>query len=210
LPCMDDDELRRGRPTVHVRFGVRAAVLAGAALMPLAIRVVSRSAIELGLDDRRASELIGALASASGGSGMVGGQLLDLQAEGVTIGADELERIHRGKTARLIAASCAIGGLAADAATDTVQRLTRYGEALGLAFQTVDDILDVTGSAQRMGKRGGRDEALGKATTPSLLGLEGARERAGRLGAEALRQIEPLSGTEGLRALARLVLERDR
>lgn len=210
LPCMDDDELRRGRPTVHVRYGVRAAIFAGAALMPLAVRAVGDAAQELRLSSELTAELIMMLAAASGGGGMVGGQLLDLRAEGVDVGAEELERIHAGKTARLIAASCAIGGLAATPGRDTVGRLSRYGQALGLAFQTVDDILDRTGSPKRMGKTGGRDEELGKATTPSVLGLDGARSRARQLGAEALEQIEPLSRTTGLRELARLVLERDR
>ncbi len=210
LPCMDDDDLRRGRPTAHVKFGVSAAIYAGAALMPLAVRTVVDATAELGLSQELASRIIITLTAASGGGGMVGGQLLDLRAEGVAIGAAELERIHAGKTARLIAASCAIGALAAAPSEATVERLTRYGEALGLAFQSVDDILDRTGSTHRMGKTGGRDEELGKATTPSVFGLEGARSRAKRLGAEALEQLEPLGHTNGLESLARLVLERDR
>lgn len=210
LPCMDDDDLRRGRPTAHVKFGVPAAIYAGAALMPLAVRAVVDATAELGLSQELASRIIITLTAASGGSGMVGGQLLDLRAEGVEVGAEELERIHAGKTAQLIAASCTIGALAAAPPESTVERLARYGEALGLAFQTVDDILDRTGSTHRMGKTGGRDEELGKATTPSVFGLEGARSRAQRLGAEALEQIEPLAQTNGLESLARLVLERDR
>jgi len=209
LPCMDDDDLRRGRPTVHVEFGVRTAIFAGAALMPLAVGAVGDAAGRLGLSESLTAELIRTLTAASGGAGMVGGQLLDLRAEGADVGAEQLERIHTGKTACLIAASCAIGALAATPTQETVGRLTRYGQALGLAFQTVDDILDRTGSPQRMGKTGGRDEELGKATTPSVLGLEGARSRARQLGAEALVQIEPLPRSTGLRALAELVLERD-
>lgn len=210
LPCMDDDDLRRGRPTVHVRYGERAAVLAGAALLPLAIRAVTEGAAGLELPDAEASQLIGTLTSAAGSAGMVGGQLLDLLAEQESIGFDTLARIHLGKTARLIAACCTMGGLAARASAETVGRLTRFGTAIGLAFQTVDDILDVTGSSIRMGKTGGRDEVLGKATTPSVLGLEGARARAEQFGGEALGEIAPLDGADRLREIGRLILERDR
>lgn len=210
LPCMDDDDLRRGRPTVHVRYGEPAAVMAGAALLPLAIRAVAEGAAELKLPDPVASRLIGILTAAAGSDGMVGGQLLDLLAEKKRVSFKALERIHLGKTARLIAACCTMGGVAARAPEETVDRLTRFGAAIGLAFQTVDDILDVTGSSSRMGKIGGRDEALGKATTPSILGLQGARARAEELGREALGEISPLAGADRLREIGRLVLERDR
>lgn len=210
LPCMDDDDLRRGRPTVHVRYGERAAVMTGAALLPLAILAVAEGAAELKLPDPVASRLIGVLTEAAGSDGMVGGQLLDLLAEKQRVSFEALERIHLGKTARLIAACCTMGGVAARAPEDTVDRLTRFGIAIGLAFQTVDDILDVTGSSSRMGKIGGRDEALGKATTPSILGLEGARARAEEFGREALGEISPLVGADRLREIGRLVLDRDR
>lgn len=210
LPCMDDDDLRRGHPTVHIRYGERAAVLAGAALLPLAIRAVAEGASGMKLPDPVASRLIGTLTAAAGSDGMVGGQLLDLLAEKESVSFDTLARIHLGKTARLIAACCTMGGVAARAPAETVDRLTRFGVAIGLAFQTVDDILDVTGSPSRMGKIGGRDEALGKATTPSVLGLEGARERAEQLGREALGEIAPLGGADRLREIGRLVLDRDR
>ncbi len=207
---MDDDDLRRGQPTVHVAFGVRTAIYAGAALMPLAVRVVGSAAEGLGLGADVSSQLITTLTAASGGAGMVGGQLLDLQAERVEVDLEGLERIHLGKTARLIAACCTMGGLAAEAEADTIDRLSRYGVAIGLAFQTVDDILDVTGSSRAMGKVGGRDIELGKATTPSVMGLDGARTRAEDLGSVALDAIAPLDGAAGLREIARLVLERDR
>lgn len=210
LPCMDDDDLRRGRPTVHIRYGERAAVMAGAALLPLAVRAVAEGAAGLKLPDPVASRLIGILTAAAGGDGMVGGQLLDLLAEKRSVGLETLARIHLGKTARLIAACCTMGGVAARAPEETVDRLTRFGIAIGLAFQTVDDILDVTGSSSRMGKTGGRDEALGKATTPSILGLEGARARAEQFGREALSEISPFAGADRLREIGRLVLERDR
>lgn len=210
LPCMDDDELRRGRPTVHVQFGVREAILAGAALMPMAMGLLHESARELGLADGVAARLMRILAEASGGAGMVGGQLLDLRAEGRRVELEELERIHLGKTARLIEASCVMGGTAAGADARILGRLGRFGRALGLAFQVVDDILDVTGTAQSMGKAGGRDEALGKATYPGLAGLDGARSRSRDLLRGALDELEPVPRADELREIARWVVDRDR
>lgn len=210
LPCMDDDDLRRGRPTVHVQFGERDAVLAGAALMPLAVEVVTHAAQDLGADDETAGRLAGILTSASGGAGMVGGQLLDLQAEGREVDVEELDRIHRGKTSRLIEASCLMGGVAAGGDADAIRRLGAYGRSLGLAFQVVDDILDVTGSTQAMGKTGGRDAELGKATYPNVVGLERARRRASELVGAALAEIEPIEGADTLSRIARMVLDRER
>ena len=210
LPCMDDDELRRGRPTLHVRYGERVAILAGAAMQPLAVLAVGEGAAGLGVDDADVARLIAVLAEASGGAGMVGGQLLDLRAEGEEVDFNTLERIHLGKTSSLIRACCTMGGVAAGASEETIARLTRFGTAIGLAFQTVDDILDVTGSSRRMGKVRGRDEALGKATTPSLLGLSGASERAEQLGRDAFRELSSLPAAELLRKIGRLILERDR
>ena len=210
LPCMDDDDLRRGRPTLHVRYGERVAVLAGASMQPLAILAVGEGAAGLGLGDEVTARLIRVLTRAVGGDGMVGGQLLDLRAEGEDVSFETLERIHLGKTASLIGACCTMGGIAAGAPDDRVERLTRFGIAIGLAFQTVDDILDVTGSSRRMGKVGGRDEALGKATAPSVLGLAGARERAEHLGREAFRELSPFPAADRLRKIGRLILERDR
>jgi len=210
LPCMDDDQLRRGRATAHVRFGVREAILAGAALMPMAMRLLDDSARALGLEEERAARLMRILAAASGGAGMVGGQLLDLRAEGRHVGHDELERIHLGKTARLIEASCVIGGTAAGVDAETLGRLGRFGRSLGLAFQVVDDILDVTGTAQAMGKAGGRDVALGKATYPGFAGLAKAKTRARTLVGRALAELEPVERADDLREIARWVVERDR
>ena len=210
LPCMDDDELRRGRPTLHVRYGERVAILAAAAMQPLAVLAVGEGAAGLGVNDSDAARLIAVLAEASGGGGMVGGQLLDLRAEGEEVDFDTLERIHLGKTSSLIRACCTMGSVAAGASDETIARLTRFGTAIGLAFQTVDDILDVTGSSRRMGKVRGRDEALGKATTPSLLGLNGASERAEQLGRDAFRELSSLPAAALLREIGRLILERDR
>lgn len=210
LPCMDDDDLRRGRPTVHIRFGERAAVFAGAALMPLAVETVGEASRALGLEDEATAGLIEVLTAASGGAGMVGGQLLDLRAEGRAVEVDELDRIQLGKTGRLIEASCVLGGLAAGAGSGDLERLRAYGRALGLAFQVVDDILDVTGDPESTGKAGGRDAALGKATYPQLVGLEGARERARSLTRRALDEVAPLPCPGALELIARTVLERER
>ena len=210
LPCMDDDSVRRGRPTVHVQFGERAAIIAGAALMPLAVQAVGDGAVGLGLPDDVAGRLIATLTTASGAAGMVGGQCLDIQAEGSGADLEMIERIHLGKTAQLITACCTMGGIAAQAANETVDRLARFGVAIGRAFQTVDDILDVTGSSDRMGKAQGRDAAQGKVTIVSVLGLEGARERAAQLGRTALREVEPLEGADMLRELGRRILSRER
>lgn len=210
LPCMDDDELRRGRPTVHVVFGTPTAVITGAFLIPLAVLAIVRGASAMGLSDEVAGELVCTLMARAGGAGMVGGQMLDLGAEHTAQTIESLENIHRSKTGCLIAASCAMGGIAAAGTPAQVARLTRFGEALGLAFQAVDDILDVTGSEEVMGKRGGRDAELGKATMTSLRGLAGARARATELIDQALAELEELPEPDALREIAGLVLKRDR
>ncbi len=210
LPCMDDDLLRRGRPTVHVRFGVRPAVLAGAILMPLAVRAICEAADEMGLTPSRRSRLVRTLTIAAGASGMVGGQLRDLRAEGRAVDWEELEQIHLGKTAELMACAVVMGGVAAEAQEEMVSGLRRFGTALGLAFQVVDDILDMTGELSEMGKLGGRDAALGKATTPSVLGMEGA-ERLGRELAERARsELDALGRPPLLAALVERAVQRRR
>ncbi len=208
LPCMDDDALRRGRPAVHVRFGVEAAVLAGAALMPLAVRAIVVGGRSLGMADGEVGRLVHELTVAAGGGGMVGGQLLDLRAEGRPVSRAELEEIHLGKTARLIAASCVMGGIAAGGGGEVERRLERFGRTLGLAFQVVDDILDVTGSPLEMGKQGGRDAVLGKATMPSVMGVAQARELGRRLADSALAELSGLSRAEQLREITRVVVDR--
>jgi len=208
LPCMDDDVLRRGRPTVHVKFGVPLAVLAGAALMPLAVRAILRAGPRLGLGPATVDRLVAVLAAASGAVGMVGGQLLDLRAEGCGVTREELERIHSGKTGRLIAASTVMGGIAAGAPKEEIEALRRFGLDLGLAFQAVDDILDLRGTAGEIGKESGRDRALGKATYPALYGVE-ETERISRAFAEAaIGELELLARPEDLRAIASYVIER--
>lgn len=210
LPCMDDDVLRRGRPTVHVRFGAPAAVLAGAALMPVAARTVWSAAARMGLQPAVGRRLLGVLTAAAGARGMVGGQLADLHAEGRRVTREEVERIHRGKTAALMAAAVSMGAIAAHAPEETVERLGRFGRTLGLAFQAVDDILDVTGEEAELGKRSGRDQALGKATYPSVLGLEAAARVSRDLAARARSELEGLGGAPELAALVDEVVERRR
>jgi len=210
LPCMDDDVLRRGRPTVHVKHGTPAAVLAGAVLMPIAATTVWRAASDLGLDEGRARRLLAALTQAAGAGGMVGGQLADLRAEGRPVSRKELEGIHRRKTAALMSAAVRMGALAARAPEEAVERLTRFGRTLGLAFQAVDDILDVTGQDAEMGKTSGRDAALGKATYPSVLGLEEAGRVSRELAARAREELGGIGGTSELEALVDAVVERRR
>ena len=208
LPCMDDDVLRRGRPTVHVRFGVSPAVMVGAVLMPLAVQSIMRSSGSMGLDDSTTRRLVASLTAASGATGMVGGQLLDLQAEGQPVGRHELEMIHTGKTARLISASVAMGGIAAGADEMRVARLERFGLRLGLAFQAIDDILDLRGETEQLGKESGRDTVLRKATYPGLIGLEEAESMSRRRASEAAAGRAGLAPADEQRDLAGYIINR--
>ncbi len=208
LPCMDDDVLRRGRPTLHVRYGTPAAVLAGAALMPLAVRAIRRGAERLELERDAGRELVRRLTVAAGGQGMVGGQLLDLRAEGRDVSPEELETIHLGKTARLIAAAAAMGGIAAGAPADQVECLERFGRRLGLAFQAKDDILDLRGTTDELGKVSGRDAALRKATYPAVHGLAEAERLSRELLRAAEDELDGLPDAGDLRAIADWILAR--
>jgi geranylgeranyl diphosphate synthase, type II len=207
LPCMDDDDLRRGRPTVHRVFGSPAAIVAGAALLSLAVEVLLEEGEALGLATGTTGTLVAELCSAAGAEGMVGGQFLDLLAEREAVGAAGLEAIHRGKTGALLIASLRLGALAAHADEAALEALTRYGAALGLAFQIADDILDVVGETTALGKTAGRDQALHKSSYPSLHGLEGARRLARERVEEAKSALEGVSTPE-LLALADYVVER--
>jgi geranylgeranyl diphosphate synthase type II len=207
---MDDDDMRRGRPTVHKVYGVRLATVAGIAMVPLAAQAAFTAASTLGLGPRVSGLLVKELMSASGAGGMIAGQLLDLEGEGKSLTIVELERIHRAKTGALIRASVVLGGLAAEAPAHQIDALGRFGDAIGLAFQIADDVLDVTATTDRLGKTAGRDLALRKGTYPALLGVEGATARAGTLideGCAALRDAGLLS--TDLEALARFVVERE-
>ena len=178
LPCMDDDDMRRGRPTVHRIYGSRTAILAGVAMIPLAALVVRDSARSMGLSHETRAKLLETLLEAAGASGMIGGQLRDLTGEGLSLSLTEREAIHSAKTGALIVASVRMGALAAGAGDAQIAALEHYGRAVGLAFQIMDDVLDVTSTTSALGKTTGRDAALRKSTYPALLGVEGARQRA--------------------------------
>jgi geranylgeranyl diphosphate synthase, type II len=209
LPCMDDDDVRRGRPTVHIAFGVGPATLAGLAMVPLAVRGATDAAHALGLSDGDAAAIVAELMRASGAGGMIGGQLLDLEGEGRPLALPDLERIHRAKTGALIMAATTLGGRAAGASESRRQALARYGATVGLAFQIADDVLDVTATTDQLGKTAGRDLALRKSTYPALLGVDGARQRADALiddGCRALAEVGLLTPT--LERIARFSVER--
>ena len=209
LPCMDDDDVRRGRPTVHKVYGVPAATAAGLAMVPLAVRCALHGSEVLGLREDVAARIVGELMKASGAGGMIGGQLLDLDGEGRALTIEELERVHRLKTGALITAAMRIGGLAADANGTRIAALERYGEAVGLAFQIADDVLDVTATTDVLGKTAGRDAVLQKSTYPALLGIDGATERAAALADEACAALQQAGLlTPMLEHLARYVVAR--
>ena len=209
LPCMDDDDVRRGRPTVHRVFGVQVATAAGLAMVPLAARSAWHAAKSLGLPDDEAGDVVRDLMAASGGGGMIGGQLLDLEAEGSQLSLDSLERVHRLKTGALITASVTLGARAARSSEAKRNVFARYGAAIGLAFQIADDVLDVTATTDELGKTAGRDLELHKSTYPALLGVEGATARAVALVNEACEALESEDVlTPPLKALACFIVER--
>ena len=195
LPCMDDDDLRRGRPTAHRAFDVPSATRAGYRMVALAARVLAHGLDALGrgggLSGRRRREIALELFRAAGAGGMIGGQALDLEAEAKTLPIDQLAEVHRRKTGALIAASCVIGGLAAgdEAPPGHVEALRAYGQAIGLAFQIADDVLDATATSDQLGKTAGKDAARAKATFVTLLGVGAARAEAARLAAQAVDRL---------------------
>lgn len=208
LPAMDDDDLRRGRPTCHKAFDEATAILAGDGLLTLAFEVVAREVRPA----ETATACLRVLAVAAGSEGMVGGQMADLQAEGRDDASIEaLEAIHRRKTGALLRAPLRMGALTASAPLDVREALDGYGRAVGLAFQIVDDLLDVQGDEVKMGKRVRKDSGLGKWTYPALLGVDGSRAKARQLADEAVTALAPLGGRAALlKALAFDLLERDR
>lgn len=178
LPCMDDDDMRRGRPTVHRVYGSRTAILAGVAMIPIAALVVRDAARKMGLSANTRDAILRALVEGGGVSGMIGGQARDLAGEGLSLSLKEREGIHATKTGALIGASLRMGALAANAQAPVLEAFARFGRAIGLSFQIMDDVLDVTSTTGALGKMTGRDVALGKSTYPALMGVEGARARA--------------------------------
>jgi len=205
LPAMDDDDLRRGQPTVHVAWDEATAILAGDALHALAFSVLAESPLPAAVR----VELLRELASASGGDGMYGGQALDMEATCKALDVDALARLHALKTGALIRAAVRMGALAANAPADAVAGLDRYARALGLAFQIRDDILDVEGDAAQLGKTAGKDQAQGKNTYPRLLGMDGSRAKLDALAEEMETALAPLGEkTDALRVLAGFAVAR--
>jgi farnesyl diphosphate synthase len=190
LPCMDNDDLRRGRPTTHKAFDVATATLAGYLLVPVAARILAASAGQLRLPPPVLGQMAEELFDSGGIEGMVGGQWLDLEAERRRLPLAELIEVHRGKTGALIRASCTLGGMAGQATPAGLQALTAYGEDVGLAFQIADDVLDATGTSEELGKPAGRDAELAKSTYVGLLGIEGARAEAQRLAERAVAHLD--------------------
>jgi geranylgeranyl diphosphate synthase, type II len=208
LPAMDDDDYRRGRLTNHKVFGDAIAILAGDALLTLAFRLVADNAV-LATDPRVLRDVVATIADAAGTEGMVGGQVVDIESEGKTISAEMLDYIHIHKTAALIRASLVAGALLAGGRPPQLDAIRRAGDSLGLAFQIVDDILDVEGSLAELGKTAGSDERKKKVTYPAHHGLEASRVRARALIDEAKGALAPLGApAEPVRALADFVFTR--
>jgi len=209
LPAMDDDDLRRGKPTCHKVYGEAEAILAGDALQALAFFLLAHA--DMGaISSHRRLQMIELLSQASGSRGMVGGQSLDLAATGKQLDIAELEDMHIHKTGALIRASVLLGAHCVEnLATEQKQALDHYGKYTGLAFQVQDDILDVTGNTEQLGKETGADSALNKPTYPSLLGLAGARERARELHQAALDSLNGLDeSADPLRWLSQYIVDR--
>ena len=223
LPAMDNDDLRRGRSTCHRAFDEATAILAGDALLTLAFEVVAREV----KPEAAALRCVTILSAAAGPHGMLAGQMADLQAEkrteiqcrgrqdsqgfDTTVILEALEAIHRRKTGAMLRASLRMGAVIAEAHDRYIEALDRYGEAIGLAFQIIDDLLDVLGDESKLGKRVGKDSDQGKWTYPRFLGVEGSRRRAQQLAEEAVAALEPLGAdSDRLSSLALVLLERDR
>ena len=206
LPALDNDDLRRGKPTCHKKFGEAAAILAGDALLTLAFETLANAPIEAA---RRVAILSDVAASAGTVNGMVGGQVADLEAEGRAIQPADLEYIHRSKTAALIRAAVVAGAIAGGAGVDDVSRLRRFGDTIGWAFQVIDDILDVEETSATLGKTAGKDAAQKKATYPALHGLEQSRKFAQELESNAMAELSAF-GSRGarLQELAEMIVHR--
>jgi farnesyl diphosphate synthase len=208
LPCMDDDDLRRGRPTTHIAFDEMTAVLAGDALLTLAFEILAHHDTHTSAEVR--SALVLRLAEASGSEGMIGGQMIDMQAAASAFGADEIILLQRLKTGALFEFSCEAGAILGQAGPDDRDRLRAYARDMGLVFQITDDLLDVTSTAEKTGKAVGKDKDQGKATLVSLMGVDGARAEALKI---ARRASDGLAGygpaAAELRALPPFLLDRD-
>jgi geranylgeranyl diphosphate synthase type II len=210
MPAMDDDDFRRGRPTNHKVYGEATAILAGDALLTEAFNLLSDSRINSNVPSEVLLRVCNTIARCAGSMGMVGGQVVDMESEGKQIDFPTLEYIHTHKTGALILAAIQSGAMIGGADERTFDALTRYGGAVGLAFQVADDILDVVGDSQALGKSAGSDEARGKNTYPALIGLDASRSRARDLVNVAHKAIETLGeAAEPLRAIASYIIERE-
>jgi len=211
LPAMDDDDLRRGKPSCHRAFGEATAILAGDALQSHAFQVLSNGPSDAVDADTRL-RMINTLALASGSRGMAGGQVIDLAATGQQLNIAELEDMHIHKTGALIRASVVLGALCGTTAGQAdIDRLDHYAKCIGLAFQIRDDILDVEGEANTLGKNTGMDQRLEKSTYPALIGMQGARQRAAELHVEALDSLASFSSdADPLRCISAYIIERER
>ncbi len=208
MPCMDNDVLRRGKPTVHVKFGEAQALLAGDALQALAFELLAPEGQDIAFSIQ--ATLCRLLARAAGHEGMAGGQAIDLASVGHALTEEQLRHMHRLKTGALLQGSVMMGAACGQASTASQEALARYGAAVGLAFQVVDDILDVTADSVTLGKTAGKDAAQDKPTYVSLMGLERSRALAGQLLDQALAALDAsgLADTHALAALARMVVHR--
>lgn len=209
LPAMDNDDYRRGKPTNHKVYGEAMAILAGDALLTLAFELCSRRDLVDGLAPTRQVQLIYELAVGSGTLGMVGGQVLDIQAENKDIDLTTLQNIHKHKTGMLIRAAVRMGAIVADATPDQLDRLTGYAEDIGLAFQIADDVLNVTGTREELGKNANTDAQRGKRTYPTFYGVEGAKALADQVRDRAIAHLDGLGpSADPLRELARYITAR--
>jgi farnesyl diphosphate synthase len=212
MPCMDNDVLRRGKPTVHVQFGEAQALLAGDALQTLAFEMLTPQ--DASVSAAQQAACVGLLARASGYQGMAGGQAIDLASVGQRLSEDQLRQMHRLKTGALLLCSVQMGAACVPGASAPVQAaLQRFGEALGLAFQVVDDVLDVTADSATLGKTAGKDEAADKPTYVALMGLDAAKAYADALAAQAMQALAdtglPEARLAALRALTAMVITRN-
>ena len=210
LPAMDNDDFRRGRPTSHKVFGEAVAILAGDALLTEAFSLLARAGQHPGIDPSRLLQVIGLVAHAAGIWGMIGGQVMDIQAEGKTVDMDAVYSMHDRKTGAMIRVSVISGALLAGAGEKQLAALTDYGQRIGLAFQIADDILNVTGNRDLMGKNTGSDEGRGKGTFPAVLGIDRSRLKLEELVYQAVADLEAFGGrADALRELAKFIMERE-
>lgn len=208
LPCMDDDALRRGKPTTHIAFDEATAVLAGDALLTVAFEILADPATHPSAEVR--VKLIARLAEASGSNGMIGGQMIDMQAPNRAFGAEEIKLLQRLKTGQLFEFSCEAGAILGEARDSDRARMRDYARDMGLVFQITDDLLDVTSTAEKTGKAVGKDKDQGKATLVSLMGVDGARAEAEKIARRASEGLASYGAAAAeLRALPMFLLDRD-